>query len=530
MRLSWFNKLYVLFVFCIGLFFLLIQIGENVNSDQKIDISLFILSGSALIVSYIGLLPFKYTINLVSLYYPIIYFDYGPLPIIIIDFLSLFLDKRIFQSVYIFLFNAGQLIISTLGAHFFYKKFTIFLPDSMLIHVLFFLSIYLAINNSLVISIMLLSDFFQKKIIKELAIIYLIYIPVYLFCYFAYINSPLTTILLFQLTIYFLKKNTLKKMKLFFASDSLESNTYLFSRQYVFSFLESFANNKSNFRLYLIEERKSDPSFLKTLRNLCGTQIFCRYTNDRILIISREVLTEKLSQSNLRFTEKIYSSSHNDNLETLLYELEHNLNQLTRKSARQRETALGNSIQLATIGQLAAGLAHEIRNPLTAVKGFLQLYRMGSRLDNDSIQLMKSELNRINQLVTDLLYLSASTAESNQREKHDLNHLVNEAAELFKPELDYNGIVLRLELAPLPPVNIDRNQIKQVVINLMQNALQAIKNNGHLTIQTRSTGNNVIFSIIDDGPGIPPELQDKIFDPFYTTKTDGTGLGLTICR
>ncbi|GAW29303.1 sporulation protein [Carboxydocella sp. ULO1] len=187
-------------------------------------------------------------------------------------------------------------------------------------------------------------------------------------------------------------------------------------------------------------------------------------------------------------------------------------------------------MRLATIGQLAAGLAHEIRNPLTAVKGFLQLYSLGNKLDTETIQLMKTELNRINQLVTDLLYLSAPLTEPKNKEQHDLNQLVCEVAELLKPELK-TGVQLKLQLATLPPVAMDRNQIKQVILNLVQNALHAVSNSqGEVLLETVRNGPQVIVRVRDNGPGIPPDLQERIFDPFYTTKEYGTGLGLTICR
>lgn len=345
--------------------------------------------------------------------------------------------------------------------------------------------------------------------------------------------------------LFFIKNMLLPQLKLTFEDERLESESYICSRQFFFHYMTQEKNFTFPFWLTLVEntqhnqllEQEGKQTFSKNmidfiinLRNLCGPQLFCRYTSNRILIISHAPLCERLKAAQLSFsTKKI--DNNNFNLESLLSELELKLNQLTRQAAKQRELALSNSIRLATIGQLAAGLAHEIRNPLTAVKGFLQLYSLGNSLDWETLQLIKAELNRINQLVTDLLYLSAPLTVPQNLEQHDLNQLAREVAELLKPEFQAMGVQLELQLAALPLVAMDKNQLKQVLLNLVQNALQAVPTRqGQVVLETARQNARIIVRIRDNGPGIPPELQERIFDPFYTTKEHGTGLGLTICR
>lgn len=378
---------------------------------------------------------------------------------------------------------------------------------------------------------MVVADVFNKKIIKEALAIHFIIFPLSYLIFNSYQTSPVITTLCVPLVIFLYNSQIKHLFILFVEDDYIDYQTHIFSRKYIFSIF-----NKSNFtypiNLYLVNQptKYTANDFVVLLRNLCGNQIFCRYSANCYLVISKKYLDSRLEDFNLSYSTQTLLSPPLDP-DQILHVLESQLSVFNYKFAKQREKALSNSVQLATIGQLAAGLAHEIRNPLTAVKGFLQLYKLGHTLDNETITLMKIELNRINQLVTDLLLLSIPSFDTVNLETHDINQLLYEISEFVKPELEKSGVLLTLNLSPLPPVLIDRNQIKQVILNLIQNAIQAVsKQQGQIILKTTCSNSQVIIKIIDHGPGIPVNIQNKIFLPFFTTKEHGTGLGLTICQ
>ncbi|AVX31688.1 hypothetical protein CTH_2124 [Carboxydocella thermautotrophica] len=149
MKLAWYAKLYILMLFFAGI----LSFFYNLKPFH-IDFNFVALFFSAIVVSYIGVLPLKNSINLVSILFPVIYFNYGIIPVIILDIVSIFLDKLINRSVYVIFFNIGQLIISNLGTDFLYKLMKVYLPNFELFHIIFFISVYIIINNILVISIL----------------------------------------------------------------------------------------------------------------------------------------------------------------------------------------------------------------------------------------------------------------------------------------------------------------------------------------------------------------------------------------
>lgn len=543
MKLAWYVKLYIYAIFTLGMSALVYSLYSY---PFTFDSTFFLLILSVVFTSFFSEIPIRYSFNFSSVWNSVIYFHYGIGALLLIVFLETLLESiyhnKINSKIF---FNIGQLLIANWGAHLFYQETKLFIPDIKFLHFVCFYASFVFLNTLTLSSIFKLADIFDKKIIFEVILLYLIFLPIYGIVFSSFHASPLLTIMLVPTALFFIKNMLLPQLKLTFEDERLESESYICSRQFFFHYMTQEKNFTFPFWLTLVEntqhnqllEQEGKQTFSKNmidfiinLRNLCGPQLFCRYTSNRILIISHAPLCERLKAAQLSFsTKKI--DNNNFNLESLLSELELKLNQLTRQAAKQRELALSNSIRLATIGQLAAGLAHEIRNPLTAVKGFLQLYSLGNSLDWETLQLIKAELNRINQLVTDLLYLSAPLTVPQNLEQHDLNQLAREVAELLKPEFQAMGVQLELQLAALPLVAMDKNQLKQVLLNLVQNALQAVPTRqGQVVLETARQNARIIVRIRDNGPGIPPELQERIFDPFYTTKEHGTGLGLTICR
>jgi len=187
--------------------------------------------------------------------------------------------------------------------------------------------------------------------------------------------------------------------------------------------------------------------------------------------------------------------------------------------------------RLAATGELAATLAHEIKNPLNAIGGaatYIGKHTKGT-LVKEFVTVISSEVSRINNLTSTLLSFS-KTAEPNP-EPTDLNKLVREALYLMSKESPELRVSLKEDLAKdLPFVACDYNQVKQVIINLLINALDAVDENDVITVRTWRRKNKTYLAVEDTGKGISPEIIHNIFNPFFTTKTRGTGLGLAISK
>lgn len=187
--------------------------------------------------------------------------------------------------------------------------------------------------------------------------------------------------------------------------------------------------------------------------------------------------------------------------------------------------------RLAATGELAATLAHEIKNPLNAIGGaatYIGKNTKGS-LAQEFVSVITSEVSRINKLTTTLLSFS-KTATPNF-EPTDLNKLAQEALSLLSKESPDMKVTLQEDLAAdLPLVDCDYNQIKQVIINLLINSLDAVDENGLIKVRTWHKKNKIFLAVEDTGQGISPEIIQNIFNPFFTTKTRGTGLGLAISK
>ncbi|MCL6548838.1 MAG: two-component sensor histidine kinase [Alicyclobacillus sp.] len=198
------------------------------------------------------------------------------------------------------------------------------------------------------------------------------------------------------------------------------------------------------------------------------------------------------------------------------------------------EHQLLRSDKLATVGKMAAGIAHEIRNPLTTVKGFLQVFeqRFAAAPELSSelayTRLMLDEIERVNGLVDELLMLAKP--DPGNKQPCSLAELLAELGPLLESESRVRGIQYMCEVSELPPVLLDPALIKQVLLNLARNALEAMEDGGTLKIRAEAAEPWVRVDVIDTGPGIPFYQFDKIFDTFYTTKQHGTGLGLSICQ
>jgi two-component system sporulation sensor kinase A len=194
---------------------------------------------------------------------------------------------------------------------------------------------------------------------------------------------------------------------------------------------------------------------------------------------------------------------------------------------KKTEDLLRKSDKLAVVGQMAAGVAHEIRNPLTALRGFVQLLQSTVKEPRTYFDVMLSELDRINLIVSEFLFLAKPQIV--HFEQNDLLVLLKKVVQLLETQAILSNIQIRLDFAPVPWIYCDENQIKQVFVNVLKNAIEAMPRGGEILIQVRSRDEDFVqVRIIDQGCGISQEQIRRLGEPFYTTKEKGTGLGLLV--
>ncbi|OLN22029.1 PAS domain-containing sensor histidine kinase [Domibacillus antri] len=194
----------------------------------------------------------------------------------------------------------------------------------------------------------------------------------------------------------------------------------------------------------------------------------------------------------------------------------------------QTARLLQKSEKLAIVGQLAAGIAHEIRNPLTSLKGFIQLSRMQDEHKQEYFDIMLTELDRINLIVSELLGLSKPI--DVLYKEQDLKPLLQDVVALINSQAVMENVLISVAFEPdIPTVFCEENQLKQVFINLLKNAIEAMPAGGDIKVDMKHKGGKVALYVLDEGIGIPEDRMPKLGEPFYTTKEKGTGLGLMTC-
>lgn len=198
--------------------------------------------------------------------------------------------------------------------------------------------------------------------------------------------------------------------------------------------------------------------------------------------------------------------------------------------ARRREEEDRRQERLAALGQLAAGAAHEIRNPLTAIRGFLQLMEQRPRpeVQQKYLGIMRREIDRIERITADLLLLARPWR--SEQVCCDLALCVSKVADVVRGRADAFGIDITVRASSeIPLVFADPSRLEQVFLNLLVNAVEAMSRPGCIEAEVRPvTGGFVEAVIRDQGPGIPAQVLPRLFEPFYTTKAGGTGLGLAV--
>ncbi|SHN88050.1 ATP-binding protein [Desulfitobacterium chlororespirans] len=185
--------------------------------------------------------------------------------------------------------------------------------------------------------------------------------------------------------------------------------------------------------------------------------------------------------------------------------------------------------ELHTVGQLAAGLSHEIRNPISVVKGFLQMLKGKNDLSlyREYFDLMISEIDRVESMINE--FLAFGRLSGGEPVLCNLNEIIRALLPLlqaFASELDKQVLI---ELTEIPDLELNDKEIRQIIMNLAGNGLEAMTAGGKLTIRTFCADQQVVLAVQDQGEGIPPHILKKLGTPFLTTKEKGTGLGLSVC-
>ena len=266
---------------------------------------------------------------------------------------------------------------------------------------------------------------------------------------------------------------------------------------------------------------------------ICGALlVVLTYTVQRPMVELQQKIA-KLGGGDLGVS--VSFAHRNDEIGDLGRNFNHMVEQLRESRVeieRMHRTQMSRAEHFATLGELATGLAHEIRNPLAGIAGVIEI--IGRDLPSTSparavVKDVRQEIARINHIVTDLL--QTARPHPPKVRKSDLNTTVEHAVMLGRQQGLAKSVEITLHKDPsLPEVEHDSDQIHQVLLNLLLNALQAIDLNGKIAVSVERRDENAVIEVADTGRGIPADHLPNIFRPFYTTKGDGTGLGLSLAR
>lgn len=198
-------------------------------------------------------------------------------------------------------------------------------------------------------------------------------------------------------------------------------------------------------------------------------------------------------------------------------------------SSKQLENEMDRLDRLDLIGEMAASFGHEIRNPMSVVRGFLQMLSGKAECApfKDYYTFMIEELDRTNSIITE--YLSLTKDKVIEVKKHNLNKIIESLFPLVLADAIHNDKNIELELQDIPDLLLDKKEIHQLILNLVRNGLEAMDEGGVVTIATYRDVNEAVISVQDQGKGIDPNVLSRLWTPFITTKENGTGLGLSVC-
>ena len=194
---------------------------------------------------------------------------------------------------------------------------------------------------------------------------------------------------------------------------------------------------------------------------------------------------------------------------------------------KNRELARKN--RLADLGQIASHVAHEVRNSLMPMTLYLSLLRRqltGNSTCLDLMDKIESGFMALQSTVSDLLHFAANR--DPQRSQFEVDKLIHEVCDGLLPQLAAQRVELKTQIPAGQRMSADRDMLRRALLNLVLNALDAMQDGGLLSVDCRASGNEVQLEVTDSGPGIPAETQERLYEPFFTTKSGGTGLGLAV--
>jgi len=247
-------------------------------------------------------------------------------------------------------------------------------------------------------------------------------------------------------------------------------------------------------------------------------------------------ITKEALESVMVFAQQAGLAIHNafmyQELKTFSQQMEEKI-QKTTADLRKTEAQLIRSEKLAALGQLAAGIAHEIRNPLTSINILIHSLTKNFPSEDshrEDLNVIEEEIDRINQILDRFLRFAKPAPPL--LERTEVASIFEETLQLIRPRMEKQRVHVQKELQDLPMILMDREQIKQVALNLLLNAVQAMPKGGTLMLrgQNSKDGQWITISIQDSGVGVPNEDMNKLFDPFFSTKEGGIGLGLSIAH
>ena len=288
-------------------------------------------------------------------------------------------------------------------------------------------------------------------------------------------------------------------------------------------------------RPYNIHDSRDDPRVNPILRDTIKTESFATaplIAKNKVMgaiFVDNHFTKKPITEEDIRFLLMFANQAGLAIENAMIYS---NLEE-TNKSLRQAQELLLQKEKLATIGEMATGIAHEIRNPLVSLGGFAR--RLRDRTQSDELarkyaDIIYKETDRLEKILREILSFSKETSPS--LAPTDINVVITDILTLFRDQLAGKNVEVLTELSDdLPRIQADPQQLKQVFINLFSNAEQAMEKGGKLFVATRiseETSFEIQVEVSNTGPGIPREVMANIFNPFFTTKSMGTGLGLTI--
>ncbi|MCG0275377.1 MAG: ATP-binding protein [Thermosediminibacteraceae bacterium] len=285
---------------------------------------------------------------------------------------------------------------------------------------------------------------------------------------------------------------------------------------------------KSNFTIIKDPTVFEDLFTQRSYKILDDPAVFVK-EGSHIVVVENEA--EKENSAGYTFTINTTIVTNKDGIAgIIIYCEDKGKSEKVQKDPSNRKSSLEEN--LAVIGELAASAVHEIKNPLFSIRGFLQIIDNTFAEDDkrkEYVRIMISEIDRLEGLVRDFLMLARTRPDS--KEQVAVCELIREVAELYKSSFEKKKVKFRLQ-AQDESVSVCGNweQLEQVFINLIQNALEAMEEGGSLDIVVSKTEEKVIIEVRDNGKGISPDAEKKIFSPFFTTKKNGTGLGLFLSK